>query len=372
MQKMIRIFDISFGYHPEISFPEQVPILHREGLGYADFLKNQMDITIIKHINYEGEMEKDGVRFRFFRSGRGFFHGYLKTIHYIKREKPELVFVQGLLFPFQVIILHMIAGKKIRIIAQHHGERPFTGLKKIFQRLADRYIHAYLFTSLGNAIPWLEAGIIKDRAKCQEILEGSTDFIKQNKQISRKKLQVSGSPIILWVGRLNSNKDPLTVLKGFKKFQGRFNSVRMYMIFHEDDLLEEVKNFIGLNAMYEQIHLIGKIPHLDLKDWFSAADIFISGSHMEGSGFALLEAMACGCIPVVTAIPSFITMTGKGLWGFLYEPGNENKLFDALMLAQEINLETFPNKLKNYFNEELSFASIAEKLYTRCMKLIAE
>jgi len=39
--------------------------------------------------------------------------------------------------------------------------------------------------------------------------------------------------------------------------------------------------------------------------FFSAADIFIVGSHHEGSGYALMEALACGAIPVVTNIPAF-------------------------------------------------------------------
>ena len=36
-----------------------------------------------------------------------------------------------------------------------------------------------------------------------------------------------------------------------------------------------------------------------------ASDLFVLGSHREGSGYSLIEALACGLPPVVTDIPSF-------------------------------------------------------------------
>ena len=55
---------------------------------------------------------------------------------------------------------------------------------------------------------------------------------------------------------------------------------------------------------------LGRLPHERLAAYYSAADIFVSGSHREGSGYALIEAMACGAIPCVTDIPSFRAITG--------------------------------------------------------------
>ena len=369
---MIKVFDISFGYHPDISAPEQVPVLHRGGLGYAHFFSDQVDITKIEHINYEGELKLDGVKYRFFRTSGGFFHTYRKTIQYIKKEQPDILFVQGLLFPFQVIILRLLAGKKTRIIVQHHGERPFKTVKRWVQRIADRYIDAYVFTTLGNAEPWIQEGMIRDRRKCREILEGSTDIKKLEKETCREKLQISGSPLILWVGRLNNNKDPLTVLRGFKKFVEKVNTARLYMVFQEEDLVNEVKSFIRENNLMKNIQLVGNISHGTIENWYSSADLFISGSHGEGSGFALLEAMACGCAPVVSAIPSFKKITGEGQFGFLFETGNENSLFETLMKTREIDMVLFSERIRENFNKELSFASIAEKLHSLFVQLKPE
>ena len=347
--------------------------LHSEGLGYASFMNNRIDITIIEHINYEGELINNGVRYQFFKAKKGFFYLYRQTIRYIKKERPDILYVQGLVFPFQVILLRVFLGKKYTIVVQHHGGGPFSGIKKIFQRIADKCIDAYVFTAIGNVAPWKASGIIKKDARCFEILEGSTDFKQQDKLLSREKINISGDPLILWVGRLNKNKDPLTVLEGFKKYVQQVPGVRLYMIYQEDDLLDEIKKYIAEDkSLQDSVYLQGKVSHEELPYWFSAADLFVSGSHSEGSGYALLEAMACGCIPVVTAIPSFKKITIYGEYGYLFEPGNDESLYTALIKAGATDKEDLSKKITAHFAKELSFNSIAEKLYRLCIKLTAK
>ena len=78
--------------------------------------------------------------------------------------------------------------------------------------------------------------------------------------------------------------------------------------------------------------------------WYNSADFIISGSHYEGSGVAVTEAMSCGCIPVVTDIPSFRSMTGQGKCGLLFKPGNEQDLLAALLKTKEMDMEIEKSK----------------------------
>ena len=370
-QIIIKLFDIGFGYHPDISTPEQVIALHREGLGYANFMNGRMDITIIEHIDYEGEHTANGVCYRFFRAKKGFFHLYRQTIRFIKKEQPDILYVQGLLFPFQVIALRLLLGKKYKIIVQHHAELPFSGIKKIFQRFADKYINAYVFTALGNAEPWIMNRIIKDKNKIIELLEGSTDFVQQDKLACRKKLNINGDPVLLWVGNLIKRKDPLTVLQGFNKYVQQYPGARLYMIYLQEDLLPEIKNYIAENKnLKDSACLQGKVLHLDLPYWFSAADFFILGSRSEGSGYALLEAMACGCIPVVTTIPSFKKITNDGVLGFLFEPGNPDDLYNALLKTSQTDIDKYSDQVSHYFKTTLTFDAIAKQLHEHCTNLM--
>ena len=96
--------------------------------------------------------------------------------------------------------------------------------------------------------------------------------------------------------------------------------------------------------------------------WYSSADFIISSSHYEGSGVAISEAMSCGCIPIVTDIPSFRSMTGKGKCGLLYKPGDEQQLLNLLVKTKEMNMEAERAKVLEQFKKELSFEAIADKI----------
>ena len=332
-----------------------------------------MDITIIEHIDHEGEHTANGVRYRFFRAKKGFFHLYRQTIRFIKKEHPDILYVQGLVFPFQVIALRLFLGKKYKIIVQHHAELPFSGIKKLFQRIADNCIDSYIFTAMGNAAPWISNRIIKEKNKIVELLEGSTDFVQQEKSTSRKSLDINGDPVLLWVGNLVIGKDPLTVLTGFNKYLHHNPGARLYMIYRKTEILYKVKSYIAEHELLQKaVSLVGEVNHEALAQWFSAADFYISGSHKEGSGFALIEAMACGCIPVVTAIPSFKKITNDGAVGFLFEPGNADDLYNALLKIEETDIDEYSERVSDYFKAALTFDAIAEQLHEHCTNLMTK
>jgi len=108
--------------------------------------------------------------------------------------------------------------------------------------------------------------------------------------------------------------------------------------------------------------LIGKLPHDELQYWFNSADIIISGSHYEGSGTAVCEAMSCGCMPLVTDIFSFRMITDNGRCGLLYEAGNEAALLSALIKTRQMDIREKQKLSLEYFRATLSFEAIAQKI----------
>jgi glycosyltransferase involved in cell wall biosynthesis len=112
----------------------------------------------------------------------------------------------------------------------------------------------------------------------------------------------------------------------------------------------------------DAIVLIGQVPHDDLLYWYNSADFLISGSHYEGSGTVVCEAMSCGCVPVVTDILSFRAITDNGNCGLLYEPGNERALLTALIKTGGLDKEELSKRSLAYFRENLSFEAIAGRI----------
>ena len=356
---------VSTSYTNTVQFTDPVAWLQRINFytGILEELAKKHRVESIEQINYSGVKEHKGVKYHFlnFRKSKLYFPRGLHN--YIKKLQPDIVFVNGLIFPLQVVQLRLKLGRTVKIILLHRGEKPHRGIKRLLQKLADKCIDAYLFTSAEFGKDWTQHGNIGNQNKIHEVIQASSAFYQQEKFLARSAAGVDGSPIFLWVGRLDANKDPLTVVKAFIQFARFQPGAKLYMIYQSDELLNDIKDLIHQEAnTVKPINLVGKIAHEELQTWYNAADFIISGSHHEGSGIAVCEAMSCGCVPVLTDIISFRKMSGPGNCGLLYEPGNTASLLKILMQTLELDIEKERAKTLQQFKTELSFEAIAKKI----------
>jgi glycosyltransferase involved in cell wall biosynthesis len=368
----MKLIDINYSVNDTTDL-KTVIRMYRTSFGYLPHINKLSNVEAIVHLSKDDCVLEDGVNYKGFFSKKGFFYIPFKSYHYIKLSKPDVVFVQGLVFPIQVFALRFALGRKVKIIAQHHGGNPYRNvIKKFFLKLADRCIDAYLFTAIGNTQLWIEQGVIKNTDKCYEVLEASSFLIIQDRQLSKTKLELQGDDtIFLWVGRLNANKDPLTILKGFEKYCVDSPGVRLYMIYQDNDMLTDIQQLIDESIILRNsVILVGQIDNEELAYWYSAADFFISGSHNEGSGYALIESMACGCIPVVTDIPPFRNITNNGQLALLFDAGDVDSLTKVLQQSESINRKEMSAEILRYFSSRLSFKAIADDIYDVCQKLL--
>ena len=328
--------------------------------GILDALAKNHEVISIERIDYEGEYKHNGVHYYFKRFKLGLFP--IRLHQFIKSQNPDVVVIQSLHFPLQVIQLRLLLGSKTKIIIQNHAEIPFTGLKKHLQKLSGRFTDAFLFASHTMGMEWIEKDNLSSINKIHEVMEVSSVFTPMEKSVAIEKTKVTGNPVFLWVGRLNDNKAPLTVVKAFLQFASIQPKARLYMIYHTDDLLQQIQKELDASPNGKAIKLIGKVPHNDLQYWFNSADIFISGSYYEGAGTAVCEAMSCGCMPLVTDINSFRMMTDNGRCGLLYEAGNEAALLSALIQTQQMDIIQKQKASLEYFRSNLSFDAIARRI----------
>jgi glycosyltransferase involved in cell wall biosynthesis len=303
----------------------------------------------VDHINYEGNTTQNGIEYHFPGSGRPCY--FPSRLHKLVEDlRPDVVVVSSFMFPLQLMQLRDTLGRKVKIIVQNHAEKPFTGVKKLLQKVASKKVDTFLFAAAETGHEWIKKGNIVSSAKIVELMEVSSVF----KAIDKK--HSNASPVFLWVGRLNENKDPLTIVRAFLNFARTHTGAKLYVIHQTDELLAEAKSLL---ATPSPVIFLGKMLHNELQHWYANADFFVSGSHHEGSGTALCEAMSCGCIPIVTNIPSFRAITGG--CGFLYESGNQQALLMAMENAVSIHRDTAVEKVFIQFKERLSFEAIAKR-----------
>ena len=350
----MRIVFLSYNFSADIHDPQQWFERIKYYRGWLECLAATHTVIRIDQINYLGHAVHNGVEYCFVK-GRRKNHFPVALNHFAASKKPDVVVVSSFLYPWQVILLRKTLGRAVVIIVQNHAERPFAGPKKYLQRIASHRVNYFLFTSAETGAAWVKNGNIHSAEKIKELMEVSSAFEPAGKDIARQQTGAHGSPIFLWVGRLNQNKDPFTAVRAFLHFAAQQPTAKLYMIFQSDELLPDIKNILPRDS--SAVVLVGNVPHDDLQPWYNSADYFLAASHHEGSGTALCEAMSCGCIPIVSNIPSFKTITGD--CGILFEKGSVSSLLTALQQTVGINTELWRAKVLEHFKNNLSFAAIA-------------
>jgi len=318
-------------------------------------------VLFVEFIRYNGKIKIDGVDYWFYFKTRNQLKFPVAVFRSLRKEKAAVIIVHGLHFPWQVLLLKLIIGKNTRIIVQHHGERPFSHfLKRRLQKLADKCIDAYFFTSKGQAQAW--QSIIKDERKVKEVMEVSSSFNHIPRSEARAFTKVQGRHTYIWVGHLDAHKDPLTAIKAFTQFVESRNEVYLYMVFQSENLLPAITAYLEHHpAARAAIKLVGKVPHESLLYWYNSVDFIIATSHREAGGVSVCEAMSCGCIPVLSNIPSFIAMTGNEC-GYIFEKGDTHSLYNTLAKTLLSEMVTEKERVLKRFRQKLSFDAVAQNI----------
>jgi len=350
-------------YNPDPGFDSPERWLERISVysGVLQQLAKNHTVTRVKPVDLNATKIQGGVTYRFVNCSPKSLRFAVKLNRVVKNLKPDVVVVHGLHNPLQVLQLRWQLPKGVRIIAQNHAEKPARGIRKLLQRIADRYIGAYLFASREMGMDWVNRGNLASAKNIHEVMEVSSTFYPVDRSLAQVKTRATGKPIFLWVGRLDQNKDPLNVINAFLRYADLCPGARLYMIYHTEELLGNIQHLLNKHPNGSMVTMVGKIAHNQLLYWYNSADFIISGSHYEGSGTAVCEAMSCGCVPTFTDIFSFRMMTDNGMTGLLYEAGNQQQLFTTLVKSEQLDMPTEREKALAFFKSTLSFQAIARR-----------
>ena len=150
---------------------------------------------------------------------------------------------------------------------------------------------------------------------------------------ARRTLGLSLQHTILSVGNLTLNKGFDRVLIAFRNILAEEEKLRLQLVIAGEGPfrknLEEMSASFGLG---ERVQFVGNIPHLDLAQWYSAADVFCLFSRQEGCPNVVLESLACGTPVVATPVGEIPYIISSEEIGFLAKP-NEQEMTRQLVRA---------------------------------------
>jgi glycosyltransferase involved in cell wall biosynthesis len=357
-QNPVSVVQVNYAFDKGLTDPEQLLDRYHTLTGWSEALRRAGAgrVAVVQQFHRDDRVTRNGIEY-VFRSAN--------IPAAVAALGPDIAHVNGLTFPRETSRLRRQLPRQTAIVVQNHQDGGPVGrapLLRLLGRAARGAADAFLFAAEEHAAWWRHAGFIAAGQPTYCVMEASTALRPQPREEAMAVSGLSGSPAILWVGRLNANKDPLTLLDGFERALSSLDAATLTMIYSGNDLEDVVRQrVLRSNALKDRVRLIGSVTHDLMASFYSAADLFVVGSHHEGSGYAVMEACACGTTPVITRIPTFILLTGGGSIGALWEPGNAVDCARALVDAGRRDLIAERARVVDHFARELSWDTVGRR-----------
>lgn len=188
-----------------------------------------------------------------------------------------------------------------------------------------------LFNTLDVVISPTIAGakVLKDAGLTKEVKVISNGIDTERFSSSKsglylkKRYHMPDCPLLLFVGRVDKEKNLDVVIAGFAKFVKRARAHSAHFVIAglgaEKKKLERLVFQLGIA---NDVTFTGFVPDVDLPNLYAQASCFIIGGTAELQSIAAMEAMASG-LPVIAAnavaLPELVE---HGQNGFLFAPGD--------------------------------------------------
>jgi glycosyltransferase involved in cell wall biosynthesis len=142
----------------------------------------------------------------------------------------------------------------------------------------------------------------------------------------KKEIKNRSKSSYLHVGRFSTQKNQRMLINVFNRLEKNGVKINLYLIgpgFDSDDA-KELRKSAG-----ENIYFLGEKNNI--ADYFMASDAFCLSSIHEGMPITVIEALACGCIPVCTPVGGIKEMIADGKTGFLSDSLSEDDYYDTII-----------------------------------------
>jgi glycosyltransferase involved in cell wall biosynthesis len=279
----------------------------------------------------------------------------------IAQAKPEIVHINTAFEPRAIIrdlVLAKSAGKRPVVLHIHGG-----------RFVMDAFPNAVLASLAEKLLRSVQRVVVLSEAEAEELLArtpGLNISILPN-AVATKDFPATdrhwGTKKIVYLGRLDEAKGLSEMVEtsrqlaaqGFKFTFSCFGTGR-----DEERFIRGMTEVLG-----ENFHHGGIVSGAEKVNALNSADIFLMPSRFEGLSIALLEAMAAGCVPVVSDRGSIPSVVEDGRNGFLIDPGDITQIVGRLkfLLSEgETGWEGYRRNARETIRSRFDMSDYTEKL----------
>jgi glycosyltransferase involved in cell wall biosynthesis len=156
-------------------------------------------------------------------------------------------------------------------------------------------------------------------------------FYPRNRLAARARLGwPEGIPCILSVGRLSPIKGFELLIETMAALHASLGSALCCFIVGEGELRPALERQIARLGLENVVRLCGRVPQVELAEWYSAADAFCLLSHNEGCPNVVLESLACGTPVVATGVGGVPEILRQRAAGTMVLQRDANEVAEAI------------------------------------------
>ena len=180
-----------------------------------------------------------------------------------------------------------------------------------------------------------------------------------------RKITGNDKPCLLYASRIVWEKNIETLFEIYDEAEAQQLDVNFIVAgsgVAEPEARERMKN----------AHFLGYLNHDELGKLYASTAIFVFPSISESYGNVVVEATACGCIPVIARGGGSQALVKDGETGFLCEPNDPKDYIEKIKLL--LSDESLRNKMQAagaQYTSSLSWEHLADE-YFRDIELLAE
>jgi glycosyltransferase involved in cell wall biosynthesis len=308
----------------------------------ADMAKYQQTLSQIESLNHNISIDPIFINSKTMNP-RNLLNPYIlfsdaRTIlKAVRRNKSDAIICYYIIHAYPLLLLKRIFGFSLNVVAQGSDvlldNSPFEKVIKKFVIEGSDLIFACSWE--------LKEKIEKEFGRSVSITPSSADpsfFKPLNLKIPlRRKWGIqTKKQVIISVGALSKLKGMDLIIRSLQKLD--FQDVDLLIVGEgpERKSLEMLAESLGLK---ERVRFLGFMNRKDLLELYNLSDIFALTSYSEGLSRVLIEAMDCGCIPIVTNVGSNATVVSDGFNGYVIKTGDSvkftEKVNEILLLSME-------------------------------------
>ncbi|MCD6500555.1 glycosyltransferase family 4 protein [bacterium] len=293
------------------------------------------------------------------------------TLEAVANFEPDLIHVNHLSL-ISWVARYIKALENIKYIITTHGSclSNILNNKKYFSLCEDAVRNARAITTVsGNTRSRFLRAFGRSFAKNFYIIPGGVNMKLFPRQLDTslldKKYKLKNKKVVLFCGRLSSEKGARYLIKAAKDIEGE-----IFIIGGGPE--EQHLSQLILQKKLNNVHLIGYVPHEELIEFYYRADIFVAPSVVEEAlGLTILEAMASKT-PVIATRKGGIPMLIKpGANGVFVKPRNSKKIAEACnkLLGDDKLREKMGEMARKTVEEKFTWGKTAQKFHRLYKKI---